>query len=107
ASSNAPRVWSTNAPTYTPQITLAAEDYNRLVRMIQQGEQLKMAVELQVQFHNDDVMAYNTLAEIPGGDLKDEIVMLGAHLDSWHSGTGATDNGTGVAICIEAVRIIE
>jgi len=62
---------------------------------------------LQVQFHTDDVMSYNTIAEIPGTDLKDQIVMLGAHMDSWHSGTGATDNGAGVAVTMEAVRILQ
>ncbi len=104
---NAPRAWSTNAPALPPQVTLAAEDYNRLVRMIQQGLKLKMAVDLEVQFHSDDLMTYNTVAEIPGSDLKDEIVMLGAHLDSWHAGTGATDNGAGVAAVMEAARIIK
>ena len=104
---NSLRAWSTNAPAIPPQMTLAVEDYNRLVRMIQQGEKLKMAVDLQVQFHNDDVMAYNTVAEIPGTDLKDQVVMLGAHMDSWHSGTGATDNGAGVAATMEALRIIQ
>lgn len=103
---NNPRAWSTNAPSIPPQITVASEDYNRMVRMIQQGEKLKMAVDLQVRFHNDDVMAYNTIAEIPGSDLKDEIVMIGAHMDSWHSGTGATDNGAGCAATMEAVRIL-
>ncbi|HEY2951304.1 MAG TPA: M20/M25/M40 family metallo-hydrolase, partial [Verrucomicrobiae bacterium] len=98
--------WATNAPAIPPQIVLAAEDYNRLVRMIQQGEKLKMAADLQVCYHTDDLMAYNTVAEIPGSDLKDEIVMLGAHMDSWHSGTGATDNGAGVAVTLEAVRIL-
>ena len=106
SATNGPRVWSTNAPAIPPQITLAAEDYNRLVRMIQQGEKLKMAVDLAVQFHDDDLMAYNTIAEIPGSDLREEIVMLGAHMDSWHSGTGATDNGAGVAASMEAVRIL-
>jgi len=77
------------------------------VRIIQHGENLKMAVDLQVQFHDADLMAYNTVAEIPGGDLKNEVVMLGAHLDSWHSGTGATDNGAGVAATMEAVRILK
>jgi len=100
------RAWATNAPAIPPQITVAAEDYNRMARMIQQGEKLKMAVDLKVKFNDDDLMAYNTVAEIPGSDLKDEIVMLGAHLDSWHSGTGATDNGAGVAATMEAVRII-
>jgi Zn-dependent M28 family amino/carboxypeptidase len=52
-------------------------------------------------------MGYNVVAEIPGADLKDEIVMLGAHYDSWHSGTGATDNAAGSAVCLEAVRIIQ
>ncbi len=100
------RPWFTNAPVFPPQITLAAEDYNRLARMIGQGEKLKMAVNFQVQFNDDDHMAYNTVAEIPGADLKREVVMLGAHLDSWHAGTGATDNGAGVAVCMEAVRIL-
>jgi hypothetical protein len=100
------RAWATNAPAIPPQITIAAEDYNRLARMIQQGEKLKLAVDLKVKFNDDDLMAYNTIAEIPGTDLKDEIVMLGAHMDSWHSGTGATDNGAGVAATMEAVRIL-
>ena len=66
-----------------------------------------MVVDLSVQFHDDDLMAYNTVAEIPGTDLKDEIVMLGGHMDSWHSGTGATDNGAGVSVAMEAVRILQ
>jgi carboxypeptidase Q len=102
-----PSVYSTNAPATLPQIVVAAESYNRMVRMIRAGEKLKMQVDLEVKFHDEDVMAYNTIAEIPGSDLKDEIVMLGGHMDSWSSGTGATDNGAGVAACMEAVRIIE
>jgi Zn-dependent M28 family amino/carboxypeptidase len=66
-----------------------------------------MAVDLAVQFHDQDQNAYNTIAEIPGAGLKDEIVMLGGHLDSWHAGTGATDNGAGVAVAMEAVRILK
>src|SRR3989440_1991844 len=100
------RIWAMDAPPVPPQIILAAEHYNRLVRMIQAGEKLKMAVELEVEFH-DNQMGYNTIAEIPGTDLKDQIVMLGAHLDSWHSCTGATDNGAGCAAVMEAVRIIK
>ncbi len=103
---NAPHPWSPDAPHILPQVVLAVEQYNRLARMVQAGEKLTMSVDLQVQFHDDDPMAYNTIAEIPGSDLKDEIVMLGGHLDSWHSGTGATDNGAGVATAMEAVRII-
>ncbi len=102
-----PSAYATNAPAIPPQITVAVEDYNRLVRMTQAGEQLKATVDLQVQFHTNDVMAYNTIAEIPGSDLQDEIVMVGGHLDSWHSGTGATDNAAGVAVAMEAARIIQ
>src|SRR5438445_5476721 len=105
-SSNSPRAWSTNAPPMPAQITIAAEDYNRLVRMSQHGENLKMTVDLQVQFHDTDMMAYNTIGELPGSDLKKEIVMLGAHMESWHSGTGATDNVAGVASTVAAVRIL-
>ena len=95
------------APKIPPQIVVAKEHYNRMVRMIEQGEKLKMVVDLSAQFHDDDLMAYNTIAEIPGSDLKDEVVMLGGHLDSWHSGTGATDNAAGVAVAMEAVRILK
>jgi hypothetical protein len=91
-----------------PQMTMATEDYNRLVRMIRQGVKPKMTVNIQAQYHDDDLMGYNTIAEIPGTDpqLKDEIVMVGAHLDSWHSAGGATDNASGSAVAMEAARII-
>jgi Zn-dependent M28 family amino/carboxypeptidase len=92
-----------------PQITLATEHYNRLARMIKFGEKLKMAVNIQAEYDDKDPMAYNTIAEIPGSDprIKDEIVMLGGHMDSWHAGTGATDNAAGVAVAMEAARIIQ
>jgi len=101
------RLWSTNSPDILPQVTLAAEDYNRLARMIQEGEKPVMAVDLRVRYHTEDLMAYNTVAEIPGTDLKDEIVMVGGHLDSWHIGTGATDNAVGVTAAMEAMRILK
>jgi hypothetical protein len=94
-------------PKFAPQIVLAAEQYNRIVRMIKAGEPVKLTMHIDVKFYDQDPMAYNTIAEIPGTDLKDEIVMLGGHLDSWHAGTGATDNGAGVAVCMEAVRILK
>ena len=96
-----------SAPKVTPQLVLAIEHYNRIARMLQAGEPVKMTVDLAVAFHDADLMGYNTVAEIPGTDLKDEIVMLGGHMDSWHSGTGATDNGAGVSVALEAVRIIQ
>jgi len=102
-----PSAYALKAPAMPPQITLAAEDYNRLVRMLQQGVPLKMEVDLKVKYHYEDPMAYNTIAEIPGTDLKDQIVMMGGHMDSWQGGTGATDNGVGVAVALEAARIIE
>jgi carboxypeptidase Q len=99
--------WDKDSPKTLPQLVVAQEHYNRLARMIEQGDHLKMAVDLSVQFHDGDLMAYNTVAEIPGTDLKDELVMLGGHMDSWHSGTGATDNGAGVSVAMEAVRILQ
>src|SRR5207249_312258 len=106
---NRPRVWSPDCPKIPAQATMAAEDYNRLVRMIKQGEKLKMTVDLQVQFHTDDNKAYNTIAEIPGDDpdLKDQVVMIGGHMDSWQAGTGATDNGVGAVTAMEAIRILQ
>lgn len=102
-----PSAWDRNAPRTLPQVVLAVEHYNRLVRMLARGESLKLAVDLSVKFHDDDPMGYNAIAEIPGTDLKDEVVMLGGHLDSWHSGTGATDNAAGVSVAMEAVRILK
>ncbi|HKQ99848.1 MAG TPA: M20/M25/M40 family metallo-hydrolase [Pyrinomonadaceae bacterium] len=99
--------WDENAPRFPPQLVVAAEHYNRIVRMIQQGQRVRMSVNLAVEFQDKDLMGYNTVAEIPGTDLKDEIVMLGGHMDSWHAGTGATDNGAGVATAMEAVRILQ
>jgi carboxypeptidase Q len=107
---NAPRLiqsYDKNATQVTPQIVLAVEQYNRIVRLIQAGEKPKMSVELKVEWQDADPMGYNTIAEIPGSDLKDEVVMLGGHMDSWHAGTGATDNGAGVAAAMEAARIIQ
>jgi hypothetical protein len=109
---NAPRrisPWDKDAPKMAPQMVVAVEHYNRIARMIQAGEKVKMDVNLAVEWQDKDLNAYNTVAEIPGSDpaLKDEIVMLGGHMDSWHAGTGATDNGAGVAVGMEAVRIIQ
>jgi hypothetical protein len=91
-----------------PQMTMASEDYNRLVRMIQSGTTPRMTVDIKAQYHDKDLMGYNTVAEIPGTDpmLKDEVVMLGGHLDSWHAGTGATDNAAGCVVAMEAARIL-
>ncbi len=99
--------YDVNTTSVVPQIVVAVEQYNRLTRMIKAGEKLRMKVSLVSQFSKDAVMGYNTIAEIPGSDKADEIVMIGGHMDSWHTGTGATDNGAGVAAAMEAVRIIQ
>jgi hypothetical protein len=97
-----PKSWQENA---VPQVVVAAGQYRRLARMVEMGERPRMAVQLAVEY-SAPVMQSNVIAEIPGSDLKDQLVMLGAHLDSWHAGAGAVDNGAGVAICMEAVRIL-
>ena len=94
------------APEIIPQIAVASEHYNRLVRMIQKGQKIKLDINLEVEWTKPD-SGFNIIAEIPGTDLKDEIVMIGAHFDSWHGGTGATDNGTGSSVCMEALRILK
>jgi hypothetical protein len=99
--------YSTSAPKFAPQVVLAVEHYNRIVRLIQAGEKVTMTIDMGVEWQDADLMGYNTIAEIPGTDLKYEVVMIGGHMDSWHSGTGATDNGAGVAVAMEAVRILK
>jgi carboxypeptidase Q len=106
-STTRPRVWSDDAPKIPPQVTLAVEDYNRLARIARRGEPVKADVDMATSFHGMTISPVNTIAEIPGTDLADEVVMVGAHLDSWHSGTGATDNGVGSACAMEAIRIIK
>jgi hypothetical protein len=101
------RPWDKDAPAFAPQLTLSIEQYNRLARMLEAGERVRVSVNLDAQFLDEDLTGYNTVAEIPGTDLKDEVVMLGGHLDSWHGATGATDNAAGVAVAMEAVRIIK
>lgn len=90
-----------------PALVMAAEHYNEVLRLIQDGEKVQIEVDVAARYHDDDPQAYNTIAEIPGTDKKDEIVMAGAHLDSWHAGTGATDNGAGSAVVMEAARILK
>jgi Zn-dependent M28 family amino/carboxypeptidase len=96
-----------DAPPVIPQLVVTVEHYNRIIRMLDKGVPVQLEVNLNARYHDQDLTGYNVIAEIPGTDLKDEIVMLGAHYDSWHSGTGATDNAAGSAVCLEAVRIIQ
>ncbi len=92
-----------------PVITVALEHYNRAARLVDKKVPVTLEVDVQTQFYDDDDKGYNTVAEIPGTDpkLKDQLVMLGGHMDSWHAGEGATDNGAGVAVAMEAVRLLK
>ena len=90
-----------------PGITVALEQWDRIARLLEQKKDVELELNVASTFYDDDAMQYNTVAEIPGTDKKDEVVMLGAHLDSWHSGTGATDNGAGSVVMMEAVRILK
>jgi len=98
--------YSAEAPKIMPQVTMAAEHYNRIIRMLDKGQEVELEMNIEVEW-TKPVPGFNIIAEIPGTDLKDEIVMLGGHFDTWHSGTGATDNSSGSSVCLEAVRIIQ
>jgi len=96
-----------NGPAALPSLQLTAEHYNRITRILAKAIPVKVEIDIKAAYHDEDLMAYNTVAEIPGTDKKDELVMLGGHLDSWHGGTGATDNAAGVSVAMEAVRILK
>jgi len=94
-------------PAGVPSLVMSIENYGRLTRLLDHNIPVELEIDVRNQFYNSDPNAYNTIAEIPGSDKKDEVVMLGAHLDSWHSGTGATDNAAGSAVVMEAIRILK
>lgn len=92
-----------------PSVVVSVEQYNRMVRILQKNVPVTLELEIQANFVDTDSLGYNIIAEIPGMDkkLKDEVVMLGGHFDTWHSGTGGTDNSSGSAVAMEAVRILK
>ena len=94
-------------PAVPPQVVIATEHYNRLARLLLRKQRVALEVNVQNRFIDDTLDSFNIVAEIPGTDKADEIVMLGAHFDSWHSGTGATDNAAGSAVMMEAMRILK
>lgn len=95
-------------PIAVPGVALMPEQYNRIARLLEHNIPVSLEFNIQNQFYNDDPSSFNITGEIPGtGPHKDQIVMLGAHFDSWHGGTGATDNGAGSAVMMEAVRILQ
>jgi carboxypeptidase Q len=90
-------------------LVLGVEDYNTLLRISKNGTAVKVDADVKTKFYKDDLNGYNVIAEIPGTDpaLKDEVVMIGAHLDSWQTGTGATDNASGSSVMLEVMRILK
>src|SRR5688572_2902364 len=98
-----------NNPTKVPAVIFSTEHYGRIARMVEKGVPVTVELDIKNTFSDEDPSSFNIVAEIPGTDprLKDEVVMLGAHFDSWHMGTGATDNAAGSAVMLEALRLIK
>src|SRR5207248_5733037 len=96
-------------PPAPPRVAVASENYGRLARMLEKKVSVTLQADIQNKFYEDDLNSFNIIGEIPGTDKAkaDEVVMLGAHFDSWHGGTGATDNGAGSAVMLEAMRILK
>jgi len=92
-----------------PEMKISREDYLKFMRLLQDHKQVQVEMNVENTFYDKDLTGYNFVAEIPGTDpkLKSEIVMLGGHLDSWAGGTGATDNGAGSIVMLEAMRILK
>jgi carboxypeptidase Q len=99
----------TIAPDAVPMIVVAGEQYNVLARLAAGGHPPSLRVELRTRFFEEDRNSYNVIAEIPGRDpaLRDQVVLIGGHLDSWHTASGATDNADGAVAVMEAMRIIK
>ncbi|MBI3048562.1 MAG: M20/M25/M40 family metallo-hydrolase [Acidobacteria bacterium] len=93
-------------PKAPPTLVMRNEDYGRIWRLLSDGRAVELEFDIVNRFHPEGWTSYNVIAEIPGTDKADEVVMLGGHLDSWHAGTGATDNAIGCAVTMEAVRIL-
>ncbi|MDT4898901.1 MAG: carboxypeptidase [Acidobacteriota bacterium] len=102
-----PQPWELSKPKVIPQVVVAAEQYNRMIRLVARNVPVQMEVNINARFYDEDPMSYNVIGEIPGTDLKDEVVMVGGCLDSWHTGTGATDNAAGAAVAMEVIRLFK
>lgn len=99
--------WEKGKPAPPPSVAIAAENYNRVIRLLQKNVKVQLEFDIAAQFYGETTKAFNVVAEIPGTSRKDEYVLLGGHLDSWQGATGATDNATGVAVMMEAARILK
>src|SRR4029434_202285 len=89
-----------------PTVVMRNEDYGRIWRLLADGRAVELEFDIVNSTYPEGRTAYNVIAEIPGSDKADEVVMLGGHLDSWHSATGATDNAIGCAVTMEAARVL-
>ena len=96
-----------SAPLAPPSFVVTEEQYSRMTRLLEKNIPVKVTAELNVNVSEKSKMAKNLVAELPGSSKPDEIVMVGAHFDSWHTGTGATDNGAGSSVMIEVMRILK
>jgi carboxypeptidase Q len=94
-------------PVPLPELVVSQEQYAQIYRNVERAIPVRLELNVQNRFVPQDLQAYNTLADFPGTDKADEYVMLGAHLDSWHYGTGAADNGAGTVVMMEAMRILK
>jgi carboxypeptidase Q len=94
-------------PVPPPSVALTPEHYNRVLRLLDNKIPVKLEFDIQAKFLDDRADSVNVIGEIPGGRKRDEIVMIGAHLDSWQGGTGATDNAAGCAVMLETMRILK
>ena len=90
-----------------PSVAIAAENYNRIARLLEHQVPVKLAFDIKTKFDTSSTDSFNVIAEIPGSAKPSELVMVGGHFDSWHMGTGATDNGAGSAVTMEAMRILK
>jgi carboxypeptidase Q len=101
--------YKTGDPVGAPDVVMEPEQYDRMWRLLDKDVPVEVEAEVKARFYDDDAYGYNTIAEIVGSDpkMKDEVVMIGGHLDSWHAGTGATDNGSGCAVMMEVMRILK
>jgi carboxypeptidase Q len=99
--------WDSKAPPVLPRVVVAIENYGRILRTLEKNIPVTLQINIANKVYDDNLDSFNIIAEIPGTDKADEVVMLGAHFDSWDSGTGATDNAAGSAVMMEAMRILE
>ncbi len=105
--SEAAGAFKASATPAPPTFVVTAEQYNRIARLLENKNPARVRLNLKATTSDRDVDGLNIIGEIPGGSKKEEFVMVGAHFDSWHSGTGATDNGAGSAVMIEVMRILK